>query len=112
MRPIDPFGSLLYDPKGSTDRLGFRSRHRRRADHIEGHSQPQEDARMTLITQAPHPRNRGSYIGGSDARIVLGKDENALIQLWKEKRGEIEPEDLSGNLLVQFGCATEDLTLV
>src|SRR5918993_1159232 len=52
---------------------------------------------------------RCSYIGGSDARIVLGTDENALIQLWKEKRGELEPEDLSGNLLVQFGCATEDL---
>src|SRR5829696_9118027 len=52
---------------------------------------------------------RCSYIGGSDARIVLGTDENALIRLWKEKRGEIEPEDLSGNLLVQFGCATEDL---
>jgi predicted phage-related endonuclease len=53
--------------------------------------------------------DRWSYIGGSDARIVLGKDENALIRLWKEKRGEIESEDLSGNLLVQFGCATEDL---
>src|SRR5215204_5967601 len=52
---------------------------------------------------------RCSYIGGSDARIVLGTDENALIRLWKEKRGELEPEDLSGNLLVQFGCATEDL---
>jgi len=52
---------------------------------------------------------RCSYIGGSDARIVLGTDENALIRLWKEKRGEIEPEDLSGNLLVQFGCATENL---
>src|SRR5215217_726813 len=53
--------------------------------------------------------NRSSYIGGSDARTILGKDESALIRLWKEKRGEIEPEDLSGNLLVQFGCATEDL---
>jgi predicted phage-related endonuclease len=61
---------------------------------------------MALTTQAP---KRCSYIGGSDARIVLGTDENALIRLWKEKRGEIEPEDMSGNLLVQFGCATEDL---
>ena len=52
---------------------------------------------------------RCSYIGGSDARVVLGTDEKALIRLWKEKRGELEPEDLSGNLLVQFGCATEDL---
>ena len=55
------------------------------------------------------PLDRLSYVGGSDARTILGKDENALIRLWQEKRGEIEPEDLSGNLLVQFGCATEEL---
>ena len=53
--------------------------------------------------------DRCSYLGGSDARTILGKDENALLRLWQEKRGEIEPEDLSGNLLVQFGCATEEL---
>jgi predicted phage-related endonuclease len=29
--------------------------------------------------------------------------------LWREKRGEVEPEDLSGNLIVQFGAVTEDL---
>ena len=34
---------------------------------------------------------------------------DALIQLWKEKRGEAEPEDLSGNLVVQPGVATEAL---
>jgi predicted phage-related endonuclease len=28
---------------------------------------------------------------------------------WREKRGEIEPEDLSGNLIVQLGIATEPL---
>ena len=53
--------------------------------------------------------DRRSYIGGSDARTVMGTDENALIRLWKEKRGEVEQEDLSGNLLVQFGLATEEL---
>jgi predicted phage-related endonuclease len=53
--------------------------------------------------------NRRSFIGGSDARIVMGDDEPALIRLWREKRGEIEPEDLSGNLVVQLGLATEDL---
>ena len=52
---------------------------------------------------------RRGYVGGSDARIILGKDENALLRLWQEKRGELAPEDLSGNLLVQFGCATEEL---
>jgi hypothetical protein len=39
----------------------------------------------------------------------MGSDEQALIRLWREKRGEIEPEDLSGNLVVQLGLATEDL---
>ena len=52
---------------------------------------------------------RGSFVGGSDARIVMGTDEAALLRLWQEKRGEIEPEDLSGNLIVQLGVATEPL---
>jgi predicted phage-related endonuclease len=54
-------------------------------------------------------RSRRSFIGGSDARIIMGKDEGALVRLWQEKRGEIEPEDLSGNLIVQLGSVTEDL---
>ena len=31
------------------------------------------------------------------------------MRLWREKRGEVEPEDLSGNLIVQLGIVTEDL---
>src|SRR5882757_4193929 len=52
---------------------------------------------------------RRSFIGGSDARIIMGSDEAALVRLWREKRGEVEPEDLSGNLIVQLGTVTEDL---
>ena len=52
---------------------------------------------------------RRDFVGGSDARIIMGQDEAALLRLWQEKRGEIEPEDLSGNLVVQLGLATEDL---
>ena len=52
---------------------------------------------------------RRSFIGGSDARIIMGDDESALLRLWREKRWEIEPEDLSGNLIVQLGTVTEDL---
>ena len=52
---------------------------------------------------------RRLFIGGSDARIIMGKDEGALLRLWQEKRGELEPEDLSGNLIVQLGVVTEDL---
>jgi predicted phage-related endonuclease len=53
--------------------------------------------------------SRCRFIGGSDARIIMGKDEGALLRLWREKRGEAEPEDLSGNLIVQLGVATEGL---
>jgi len=53
--------------------------------------------------------DRRYFIGGSDARIILGHDEAALLRLWREKRGEVEPEDLSDNLLVQLGLVTEGL---
>jgi len=53
--------------------------------------------------------DRRSFIGGSDARIIMGADEQALLRLWREKRGEAEPEDFSGNLVVQLGVATESL---
>src|SRR6185436_156356 len=52
---------------------------------------------------------RRYFIGGSDARIIMGYDEAALIRLWREKRGQAEPEDLSGNLVVQLGVVTEAL---
>src|SRR6266404_659397 len=53
--------------------------------------------------------SRRTFIGGSDARIIMGNDEPALVHLWREKRGEAEPEDLTGNLTVQLGTATEEL---
>jgi predicted phage-related endonuclease len=56
------------------------------------------------------PRSdRRSFIGGSDARIIMGNDEAALLRLWRQKRGEVGPEDLSGNLIVQLGAVTEEL---
>src|ERR1700684_1763301 len=54
-------------------------------------------------------RERRAFIGGSDARIIIGNDETTLLRLWREKRGETEPEDLSGNLIVQLGVVTETL---
>jgi predicted phage-related endonuclease len=59
--------------------------------------------------KSPVSTNRRSFIGGSDARIIMGKDEAALVQLWREKRGESEPPDLDGDLLVQLGAVTEPL---
>jgi predicted phage-related endonuclease len=52
---------------------------------------------------------RRHFVGGSDARIIMGDDETALLRLWREKRGEAEPRDLSGNLIVQLGVVTEEL---
>jgi hypothetical protein len=62
-----------------------------------------------LNRRVPDSSIRRSFIGGSDARIIMGSDVLALIRLWREKRGEIEPEDLSRNLIVQLGTATEAL---
>jgi predicted phage-related endonuclease len=54
-------------------------------------------------------RDRSQFIGGSDARVIMGKDEKALLRLWREKRGEEAPLDLSGVLIAQLGLVTEDL---
>ena len=55
------------------------------------------------------PADRRYFIGGSDARIIMGDDQADLVRLWREKRGEVEPEDLSGDLIVQLGVVTEPL---
>jgi len=83
-------------------------------DHVAGDYACQSAVREQEITmQVGQKVNRQfarrSFIGGSDARIILSNDEAALIRLWREKRGEAEPEDLSGNLIVQLGTATEEL---
>jgi predicted phage-related endonuclease len=65
---------------------------------------PFETARIS-----PKRLDRRSFIGGSDARVIMGADEAALLRLWREKRGEVEPEDLSGNLIVLLGLVTEPL---
>src|SRR3954453_17364980 len=54
-------------------------------------------------------KDRKGFIGGSDARIIMGSDEAKLVRLWREKRGEVEPEDLSAELVGQLGTATEEL---
>ena len=61
------------------------------------------------FAKSQHAARRREFIGGSDARIIMGDDEDALRRLWQEKRGEIEPKDLSSDLLVQLGTVTEHL---
>ncbi|MET4453728.1 YqaJ viral recombinase family protein [Bradyrhizobium sp. RT3b] len=61
------------------------------------------------VKRVADSENRRSFIGGSDARIIMGEDEDKLVRLWREKRGELETEDLSQELIVQLGSITEDL---
>ncbi|MFC7698631.1 YqaJ viral recombinase family protein [Bradyrhizobium sp. GCM10028915] len=68
--------------------------------------------------EAPHriikfdPIDRRAFVGGSDARIVMGHDQDDLTRLWREKRGEIAPQDFAHNLIVQLGSVTEDLNRI
>ena len=64
---------------------------------------------MKLEPRTKERDDRRAFLGGSDARIIMGADEPPLLRLWREKRGEAEPEDLGGNLIVQLGSATEEL---
>src|SRR3981189_2470572 len=61
------------------------------------------------LRKQSHKPDRINFIGGSDARIIMGKDEKALLLLWREKRGEAAALGLSGVLIVQLGLVTEDL---
>jgi predicted phage-related endonuclease len=58
---------------------------------------------MKSIMWTKAGETRRAFIGGSDARIIMGSDEAALVRLWREKRGEAELEDLSGNWSAPFG---------
>jgi predicted phage-related endonuclease len=54
---------------------------------------------------------RTRIIGGSDANVILGGDEEKILRLWKIKRGEEMGEDLSDVLQVQLGSFTEEFNL-
>jgi predicted phage-related endonuclease len=76
---------------------------------VNGEAMP-DNGRVEANSSKHHiSAERRSFIGGSDARIIMGNDEARLSKLWREKRGEAEPEDLSQNLIVQLGNITEEL---
>jgi predicted phage-related endonuclease len=65
----------------------------------------------TLGLSAEAKAARRHSIGGSDANIIMSGDADKLIRLWRENRGEAEPEDLSDNLAVVMGSFTEPLNV-
>ena len=76
------------------------------------HSVSSHDAGAARPIIKFNPHDRRNFIGGSDARIIMGGNEEDLVRLWREKRGEIEPQDFSDNLIVQLGTVTEDLNRI
>jgi predicted phage-related endonuclease len=52
-------------------------------------------------------RLRAEGIGGSDANVILSREGDRIRDLWREKRGEASPPDLSDKLSVMLGCWTE-----
>ena len=50
---------------------------------------------------------RKQGLGGSDANIIMSGDDEKIINLWLEKRGQKESDDLSDVLMVQMGVWTE-----
>lgn len=54
-------------------------------------------------------KNRRKYIGGSDVSCIMGYNPwKTNIQLFREKKGLVEPDDLSDNPLVEYGSRAEE----
>lgn len=52
---------------------------------------------------------RKRFIGGSDVSCILGLNPyKTNVQLFREKKGLVEPDDLSDNPLVQYGTNAEE----
>jgi predicted phage-related endonuclease len=66
-----------------------------------------QDLSFGLTTTRLEARQDG--LGGSDARVIMSGDDEALFRLWQEKRGEAQPDDLSDSLPVVMGLWTEEL---
>lgn len=54
-------------------------------------------------------KNRKKYLGGSDVACIMGLNPwKTNIQLYREKKGLVEPADLSDNELVIYGTKAEE----
>lgn len=65
----------------------------------------------TLGLSADAIASRADYIGGSDANTIMSNNDERILALWQQKRGERQPDDLSGILAVQMGSFTEPLNV-
>ncbi len=71
------------------------------------------DAKLIMTVEQMKDRSvwletRNSGIGGSDAGAIMGMNPwKSKYQLWLEKTGQAEPEDLSGKESVYWGTVLE-----
>lgn len=68
-----------------------------------------------MVTMVKHKsrkewlKARQKYIGGSDVSCILGLNPyKTNLQLYREKKGIVKPDDLSDNPLVEYGSKAEE----
>ena len=67
-------------------------------------------AHIDSLTDAEWLETRRAGIGGSDVATIFNLNSwKSPIYLYMEKRGEIEPDDLSDNEAIYWGNTLEDL---
>lgn len=76
-------------------------------DHTATVTNPSWPALAQLGLSADAIASRVKGIGGSDANTILSGDSERVLRLWREKRREAAPEDLSRILPVMLGSWTE-----
>lgn len=73
--------------------------------HIVASTRWPELSALGLSVEETAARRTG--LGGSDANVILSGDDERILRLWAEKRGDVAPEDLSDRLPVMLGCWSE-----
>lgn len=67
---------------------------------------------MGILRKTYHSRTEWlqhrNGLGGSDSGAVCGWGFKTPLQLWEEKVGNVQPQDLSGNERVDFGNSVEE----
>lgn len=63
---------------------------------------------MRFDNEADWLAHRGKVIGASEVPVLFGQGHTTIYQLWHEKAGNIEPENLDGALPVMVGRFLED----
>ena len=65
---------------------------------------------LTFPTRDEWLKARKNYIGGSDSSAVIGMNPyKSNTDLWAEKTGQVQPEDISNKSYVKYGTEAEPL---